>query len=197
MLLEKDQSLLWVVDLQERLLAAMGEVEGLLANVARLLLASELWKIPVIATEQYPKGLGPTVSEAAVLLPPRLEKLVFSCARLEEVRKRREDSRTQMVLTGVETHVCVLQMALELREEGFTVYVVEDATQSRKRKDHESALRRLAQHGVSIVTTEMVLMEWTRRAGTPQFKQISTWLKKTDGEILEEVKTLPRGRVLQ
>lgn len=197
MLLEKDRSLLWVVDLQERLLAAMGGAQELLANVARLLLAADLWKIPVIATEQYPKGLGSTVFEAAVLLPPRLEKLVFSCARLEEIRKRREDSRTQMVLTGVETHVCILQTALELQEEGFAVYVVEDATQARKRKDGEAALRRLAQHGVSVVTTEMVLMEWTRRAGTPQFKQISSWLKKTDREILEEVKILSQGQALQ
>jgi nicotinamidase-related amidase len=142
--------------------------------------ATEL-KVPVIASEQYPRGLGPTVPEIAGLLPADaapIAKTAFGCLDEPAFTKRfAEVDRPQVVLTGVEAHVCVLQTALQCQALGRAVYVVADATASRLPASAERAYARLAAEGVRIVTTEMVVFEWLGRAGTPAFKALSGLVK--------------------
>lgn len=180
MLIDAERSCLLVIDIQSKLLPAMAEPERVVANTAVLLKAAQRLHIPVLVSEQNPRGLGPTVPELALLLPAEsaIEKLHFSCLRDHGFAKRlREIGRRQAVLTGIEAHVCVLQTALDLLVDGADVFVVADATSSRLLSSQEIAFERMRQAGVRVVTTEMVLFEWLRRAGTPEFKDLSALIK--------------------
>jgi hypothetical protein len=130
--------------------------------------------IPVQATEQYPRGLGPTVSELATRLPERPDKVAFSsCAVPSVTESFRRGGRSKIVLAGIETHVCVLHTALDLLALDFRVYVAADAVSNRYAVDHEYALRRLEQAGAVLTTAETTVFEWVGAAGTPAFKEIS------------------------
>lgn len=183
MLTRAGDSVLIIIDVQERLAGAMEPAarEGVIRNARILLDAATRLDIPVLATEQYPKGLGPTVSELAANLPggaPRLEKTCFSCAGDESFRVALASSgRTQVILAGMEAHVCVLETALELRASGREVFVVEDACCSRNRSHHSNAMERLRAAGVIVTNTESVLFEWLRDARNEHFKAISALLR--------------------
>ncbi len=169
-------SLLVLVDVQERLAAAMDPVvfAAVLRNARILVQAAQLLGVPAEATEQYPRGLGPTVADLAEVLGevrPR-QKTCFSCAPLLEAAARR-----QTVLVGMEAHVCVLQTALELRAAGRQVFVVEDACCSRRAENHANAMHRMRAAGVVVTNTESVLFEWMRDARHEQFKAVSAMLK--------------------
>jgi len=141
----------------------------------RLIQGARILGIPVSATEQYPRGLGPTVGSLATLLGRPPEKLRFSAAEAVEWSgpDDGESSRDKVVVTGIETHVCVLQTCLDLTALGFRVYVPVDAVGSRTVIDRETALQRMRDSGVVLCTTESVLFEWCEVAGTDEFKQIS------------------------
>jgi nicotinamidase-related amidase len=176
MLLDARRSALLIVDMQERLLPAMDGGEPALANAARLMEAAGRLGVPILVSEQYPKGLGPTVPALAALAPTGTvaEKLHFSCAADPGWRGRFERlDRRQAVLAGVEAHVCVLQTALGLKAAGYEPAVVADATASRRPESKAMAFDRLRQNGVEVVTTEMVLFEWLGQAGTAEFKALS------------------------
>lgn len=169
-----------VIDVQERLLPAMAGGEVVVTSIVRLLKGAALLDVPVLASEQYRKGLGPMVAPLAALLPDRarIEKIAFSCADEPRfVAPLEALGRNQVVLAGIEAHVCVLQTALDLKETGYHVFVVADAVASRVPSSRDAALARLARAGIHVVTTEMVLFEWLGRAGTDQFKQISALVK--------------------
>jgi len=180
MLLSAPRSLLLVVDVQQRLAPAMAGLDRLLANLTILLRAAHGLGVPVIASEQYPRGLGPTLPEIAPLLAPDhatpevVEKLHFSCAAEPGFADRlAAQGRDQIVIAGIEAHVCVLQTALELRAAERNVFVVADACASRTQANAELAFSRLGRNDVELVSTEMVLFEWLQRAGTPAFKTLS------------------------
>jgi nicotinamidase-related amidase len=176
MRIDARRSALLIVDMQERLMPAMDAGGGAIANAARLMEAAGRLGVPMLLSEQYPKGLGPTVAPLAALAPTATvaAKLSFSCLDDEGWRGRFERlDRRQAVIAGVEAHVCVLQTALGLREAGHEVAVVADAVASRRPESRALALDRLRGNGVEIVTTEMVLFEWLGRAGTPEFKALS------------------------
>lgn len=166
---------LLVIDVQDKLLAKIPAADALVRNVAFLVDGAKLLGIPIQATEQYPKGLGPTVSELAKRLPePRPDKTAFSCCAIPSVvESLRKAARPKVVLAGMETHVCVLQTALDLLAQGFRVYLPVDAVASRFAVDHEMALRRLEKAGAILTTSETVLFEWVGGAGSPQFKAVS------------------------
>jgi nicotinamidase-related amidase len=166
---------LLVVDVQEKLLPKIHGAAGVVRNIGFLLDACQVLGVPASATEQYAKGLGPTVPELAAKLPgPRPDKLAFSsCAAPEIVEAFRRGGRPKVLATGIETHVCVLQTTLDLVSLGFRVFVAVDAVGSRYVIDHETALRRMEQAGVVLLTCEMAAFELTGVAGTPQFKEIS------------------------
>jgi nicotinamidase-related amidase len=163
-----------VIDVQEKLMAMIPAAETLTRNIAFLLDAAKLLDVDIAATEQYPKGLGPTVGPLAQRLPARPDKLAFSsCAVPNLLDGFRGRGRTKIVLAGIEAHVCVLNTALELLAANFQVYLAADALGSRYAVDREIALRRLEQAGAILTTVETCVFEWMGGAHHPQFKSVS------------------------
>ncbi len=182
-LLSVSNSLLIVVDIQTKLSAAMPEAEAELmtSNAASLVKAAGLLDIPVLLTEQYPKGLG-NIDKAitSVLLDYTLifEKTGFSCCAAEGFTDTVANTdRKQIILVGQEAHVCVLQTALELMHHGYQVHIAEDAICSRKAEHKFYALQRMQQQGATITNYESVLFEWVRDSTHPEFKNISGLLR--------------------
>jgi nicotinamidase-related amidase len=170
-----ESSILIVIDVQDKLLVKIPAAAALVRNAAFLLDVAKLLDIPVRATEQYPKGLGPTTSELARRLPQSLPaKTAFSCCGagtfLEELEML---GRKNVVLAGMETHVCVAQTALDLLHAGLHVFLPVDALAARASVDHDAALRRLEQAGAIPTTAEAVAFEWVGDAKHPQFKAVS------------------------
>lgn len=178
-----EESTLIIVDMQTRLSAAMpeGERASVLSSSIRLIDAARLLNVPVLLTEQYPEGLGPTEEELTKRLPENIrifDKTGFSCCSsdgfcktLDEIRRR------QVILFGQEAHVCVLQTTMDLLSRGFQVFVVEDAIISRKTEHKFNAVQRMLQQGATITNHESVLFEWVKNASHPSFKAISTMLR--------------------
>lgn len=176
MLLQREHSALLVIDVQQRLLAVMHEPERVVENCGWLLRLAERLAVPVLLSEQYPRGLGPTDERLRTLVPAAaiMEKLAFSCTGAADCSTRIEAlERQQWVLAGIESHVCVLQTALGLRARGREVYVVAEAVSSRRPADRELAFARLRGAGVTIVGREMVAFEWLGSAGDDQFRTVS------------------------
>ena len=173
--LRPGNSVLVVIDIQEKLLPKIPRAEELIRNTGFLLDTATLLEVPIKATEQYPKGLGPTIAEIARRLPaPPPAKTAFSCCGagtfLEELEMFQ---RPNVVLAGIETHVCVMQTAFDLLEAGLHVYLAVDAVASRFPIDHDAALRRLGKAGAIPTTVESVAFEWLADASHPQFKAVS------------------------
>ena len=171
---------LLVVDVQERLVGAMAGNDRIVFNVRRLIDGAKILGLPVVATEQYPKGLGPTVPELAERLDDIPSKLTFSCGGCPELF---EDLRGRgihkLLVCGIEAHVCVQQTVLDLLADGWRVYLAVDAVGSRFEIDQATALRRMDSAGTVLTTTEAALFEWCDKAGTPEFKQISRVVRET------------------
>lgn len=179
-LLSATTSVLLVVDVQERLIPLIPQQQRIVWNIQRLLQAAEVLGVPARGTEQYPKGLGPTVEPLRQRLGPVPEKLSFSCAGCEPfVEQLDAQTRWQVVTVGIETHVCVQQTVLDLLARGFDLFVVVDAVGARGELDHQTALRRMESAGATLTTAESVMFEWCQRAGTPQFKQISQLVRQS------------------
>jgi nicotinamidase-related amidase len=175
MLIDVERSMLLVVDLQERMVPAIPDRDRVVANAAWLVRLAQRLGVPVAATEQYAKGLGTTVDAVRAILPEGAiaGKTRFSCVAAQCLASLPGHDRPQVVLVGVEAHVCLLQTALELLEEGKEVYVVADCVGSRRAFDRDVALERLRQEGARIVTREMVAFEWLGEAATPLFREVS------------------------
>jgi nicotinamidase-related amidase len=165
---------LLVIDVQEKLVVKIPAADALVRNIGLLVDGAKQVGVPVVATEQYPKGLGPTVPELASRLPERPDKVAFSCCAIPSVVETfQSQARPKVVLAGIETHVCVQQTALDLLSRGFQVYVAADAVGSRFPVDHEYALRRMERAGAVLVTAETAVFEWVGGAQHPNFKAIS------------------------
>lgn len=164
--------MLCVIDVQERLLAVMPDAARVVERCVRLAEAARLLGVRCVLTEQYPRGLGPTASGLAAMLPRGAEKVSFSCVGCEPFDAAVASGATAVVVAGLETHVCVAQTALDLLAAGRRVFLVVDAVASRHSIDHETALRRLDAAGAVLVTSEAVLFEWCRTAAHPQFQAI-------------------------
>lgn len=180
MLIRASDSALIVIDVQERLAPAMQAPARTIRNARTLITAAKELGVPMILTEQYPKGLGRTVPEIASAAEgaPVVEKLHFSCMEEPSFSQAFEDlGRRQAVIAGMEAHICVVQTAASLMEDGYQVFVVSDATASRTIESEKACLERLSAGGAGIVTTEMVVFEWMGRAGTPEFKRLLAHIK--------------------
>jgi nicotinamidase-related amidase len=179
-LLDRARSLLLLIDVQERLFPHVYEHQRMLLRVDLLLTAAKLLRIPLLLTEQYPKGLGGTIEEIRRIIPEvaPLTKMDFSCVPASGFKEKLSSlHRDQVILTGIETHVCVAQTAMDLAAQGEKVFVVADATSSRRPIDAQTALQRMNQNGVEVVTAESVVFEWLRRAGTDEFRAMQPKLK--------------------
>jgi nicotinamidase-related amidase len=175
----EQDSVLVLIDIQERLAAAManGVRERLIAQVSILLNAAKVLSVPVIVTEQYPKGLGPTELELKSLLSeavPIIEKTSFSSVKADGFLEAITDTkRTQIILTGMETHICIVQSALDLQQQGYQVFVVEDAVSSRSALNQDNALHRMRQAGIIISNVESIVFEWLGDAKHREFRRLS------------------------
>jgi nicotinamidase-related amidase len=177
-----DNSALLVIDIQERLFAVMEEQlkPALIKNNAILIKTAKAFGMPVIVSEQYPKGLGPTIPEIADLLTdaPKLEKLFFSCFRDEPLKNAIVAAdKKNIIVTGIETHVCVLQTVLDLLQIGYNPIVASDAVLSRNASDRVAAIEAMRDAGTVIYPTETISFMLLEKAGTPQFKQLSPLFK--------------------
>ena len=169
-----------VVDIQEKLLAAIHDGPSVAREAARVVRAARILDVPVLVTQQYTKGMGPTAGEVAEALGAfeAVEKLDFSAARASGLLDSlRATGRSHAVLVGIEAHVCMLQTALDLEAEGFFVHVVADATGSRKPADAAAALARMSASGVTVTTAEGAIFEMLGTAAHPRFKEIHRLVK--------------------
>lgn len=183
LLCQASLSQLLIIDVQERLAGTMDAavLQALVRNTNILIEAATALNVPILRTEQYPKGLGPTLPEIAQALPAgqtACEKTGFSCCAAAGIEASTSDVvRKQIILTGMETHICVLQTALDLQQRGNQVFVVADAVCSRRKSNYQNALARLQNAGIIISNTESVLFEWLQDASHPQFKTLSKLIR--------------------
>jgi nicotinamidase-related amidase len=174
-ILRKEDCLLVVVDIQTKLWEVIFEKEKLLSNTQKLIKAFRILKIPIIFTEQYPLGMGKTKKEISELLSDLkpIEKLSFSCAGKDDFKNKvRSFNKKQIVVCGIEAHICVLQTVLDLLNQDYIVYVPYDAVSSRKEGDYENALRRMSKEGAIIGSVESAIFECLEVAGNEAFKEI-------------------------
>lgn len=178
-LLDADNSVVVIVDIQQRLMQVMpsGVRSRILEQVSILLTAANVLSVPVIVTEQYPKGLGPTEFDITTMLAadvPVIEKTCFSCVQSDQFKQQLEQiGRNKVILTGMESHICILQTALDLLGQGYQVYVLEDAVSSRSKANQYNALQRMRSSGVVITNVESALFEWLGDAKHPEFKTLA------------------------
>jgi isochorismate hydrolase len=173
-LMSRGDTGLLVVDVQGKLITLVPGHARIVWNIRRLIDGAELLALPIAATEQYPKGLGPTVPVLAARLTSPAAKLTFSCGGCPQIFRDWEAAGIFRVLVvGIEAHVCIQQTVFDLLAAGFKVYLAVDATGSRGEVDYQMALRRMDSAGAILTTTEAALFEWCQAAGTPEFKQIS------------------------
>lgn len=182
MLIQASKSCLIVIDMQERLVPAMQAPARTIRNAKALITAAHELGVPTILTEQYPAGLGRTMPELAKVAfaagATVLPKMHFSCMEDQDFAAAfRATGRAQAVIAGMEAHICVMQTAVQMMDQGYEVFVVTDATSSRTLESEKACLDRLQASGAGIVTTEMVVFEWLGQAGTDSFKALLPLVK--------------------
>jgi len=182
-LLDRNRSRLLIVDVQEKLLPAIAGGDEIVRRITFLLDAAERFTIPTVVSEQYPQGLGPTIAALGdhPAVSTRFAKTHFSAADgfcehvgiAPETAPDAHDGRDQVVIAGIESHVCVLQTAMDLLGRGYRVFIAEDAVGSGFRHDHEIAMTRLNASGAAVCTSESAAFEWCAEAGTEPFRSLS------------------------
>ncbi|MBN2384466.1 isochorismatase family protein [bacterium] len=178
-MLARESALVVLIDFQEKLVRVMSARETVEDRIGRLVKAAGILEVPIIVTEQYPAGLGRTTAGLIGAMAPYnyyepVEKIAFSCFGEPSFLERlaTHQGRPQLVLVGIESHVCVLQTAFDARDKGFEVFIAADAVCSRSEKDYHIALERMKLNGITIVTFEMVAFEWLRRTDLPEFRAV-------------------------
>ncbi len=178
--LSAENSLVLIIDIQERLVSVLNK-DVVVANAVKVASAAKLLNVPVLLTEQYPKGLGNTVQALREVLPENsevVEKTYFN-ALLEEGMKDKIKSygKKQIVIFGIETHICVYQTASALVEEGYDVYVIKDACASRNKYEFKQGIDAMVANGVKVSCVEIALFDWLKGAKNPKFKEVQALIK--------------------
>lgn len=179
-ILQRENSALIVIDIQEKILPVIYENERVVDNAVKLINGFKILNSPIFFTEQYPKGLGPTEARIKSALEDRnaIYKMSFSCFGAGNLFKELKNKKIkQVVVCGIESHVCVMQTTLDLLANDFFVHVAADAVSSRRKFDYETALERMRSNGVEISLTESILFEMLNVCGTDEFKAISKLVK--------------------
>jgi nicotinamidase-related amidase len=179
-MLNRDSAVLVVIDFQEKLLPKIPVADALIPSAVRLIRFARELGLPILWTEQYPKGLGPTVDAIAGRLAGNtaMAKTSFGCFGDPGFRHALSDTgRTQLLVTGIETHVCVMQTVLAALDHRCEVFVPRDAVASRAKADYNAGLARMERAGAQLVTSEMAMFEILREAGTPEFKRVLPLIK--------------------
>ena len=176
----KEDTIALVVDFQERLMPVMAEAEALEARTNILLKGLKVLEVPMLITQQYTKAIGMTIPSLVESAGTEeyFDKISFSCMDDEAIKAAVEASgKKNVIVCGIESHICVLQTCIDLKEAGYTPILVVDCMSSRKLSDKEGAILRAQQEGILLTTTEAILFELTRKAGNPTFKEISKLIK--------------------
>ena len=179
-ILQKNSTGLLIIDIQERINAVMKYRDQVIENTVKLIKGFQVFNLPIFVTEQYPEGLGSTEPQIVEALhqPDVIQKMTFSCCGAPSLMEQLQDKNIQqIVICGIETHVCVQQTVLDLLEQNFQVYLIRDAISSRKKPDHKTAIERMRQAGVIVTTTEAVLFELLEESGGAEFKKIYQIIK--------------------
>ena len=175
-LLHRDRSVVVIVDLQERLSQEVAHRDQTISAAAKLVEGARILGVPVLVTEHNARVFGPSVPEIGDVEP--ISKLIFSCFQVEEFHKAiAAFPGKQLVLAGLESHICVCQTALDALVHGWQVHVVEDACSSRTTENHQVGVRKMERAGVVPATVETVLFEWMEKAGTDEFRKILPLIK--------------------
>lgn len=175
-----DKTVMLLVDVQGRLAQLMVEKESLFKSLQIMIQSMKILNIPVLWMEQIPQKIGPTLDELSQLMPDNqpIEKYAFSCCREPDFMQALEAiGRTQVILTGIETHICVYQTGVDLIDKGYEVQVVSDCVSSRTKENKEIGIQRLAQSGAAVTSTEMVLFELLEKAEGDRFREIAKLIK--------------------
>lgn len=177
--LKREQSLLLIIDLQEKLMKAMDHAEKVYKNTNIMIQSCQQLKIPIVVTEQYPKGLGPTVPDVREHLGEHLllEKMAFSAASQETIEQLKGYQRRQLLVAGSETHICVFQTVRDLLAAEFDVYLLRDAVCSRSKDNYMNGLQLMREEGAVITDTETAVFDLLQVSGTPDFKTIQALIK--------------------
>lgn len=179
-MLDVENSLLLVIDIQERLVASLDK-DIIVSKVGKLVDAANILDVPIVLSEQYPKGLGhtvPTIAEKLKADTPIVEKCSFSLLREEGfLDKIKAYGKKQIVICGIETHICVHQTAAELMDAGFEVFVAKDACASRNKYEFKQGIDAMHDNGAKISCVEIILFEWLRSAKNPKFKEVQALIK--------------------
>ena len=177
--LNKDNTILLIIDIQERLAPAMENKEGIISNTNILIETAKQMSMPIIVTEQYPKGIGHTVTEVKdnLVNEKLFEKISFS-AYIDDIKDTiKQTGRKKVVITGIETHICVFQTARDLISDGYEVFVSSDAVSSRVKENYINGLELIKEMGAVITNTESIVFDLLKKAGTPEFKVLSKLIK--------------------
>jgi len=180
MLIRRQTSCLLIIDIQERLVPVTTDPRRIIHHGTLLMRAADRLGVPIIVTEQNPERIGPTVIDLREWMPKDgpIAKMGFACAEVPEVMARlKATGRRQVILGGVEAHICALQSALSLKENGWDVFVVTEICGSRRAENEQLTFERLRQAGIPVVGAEMVVFEWLGAAGTPEFKDLLPFIK--------------------
>lgn len=178
-IINQDEAVLFVIDIQEKLVPAIHLGEQVIKNTYVLIAAAQKLSIPVIATEQYPKGLGKTVPALAnhLELESIYEKITFSGCIPEVLTVLKSFGRKKIIVAGMETHVCVFQTVRNLLENDFQVFIPADAVSSRTASNYLNGLEMMSSMGAVVSNTETIFFDLLKRAGTPVFKELSRLIK--------------------
>jgi len=179
-ILKSRHTALLLVDAQEKLMQVMGDRQRTAANIHKLLELAQLFNLPIIVTEQYPKMLGPTLPELQSSLPTYapIEKLHFNCCAVEAFNAQLDAFDLQnIILTGAESHICVFQTCVSLVNKGYAVQVPQDAVDSRTKENRQAGLNLMQQAGAIITSTETIIYQILEKAGTPAFKTMLKLVK--------------------
>lgn len=181
-MLDIDQTALAVIDVQGKLAGLVCEYEKILAEIQRVIRAGSLFHLPILLSEQVPHKIGVTVEPIRALLPDNVKpmpKTTMSCYGCSEfVDQLQRTNRRQILLVGIETHVCIYQTARDLYAHGYQVHLISDAVSSRHAFDHHAAIGRMRQEGIIITTTEMAICELLKTSEHPKFREIMGHIKR-------------------
>lgn len=179
-MLDRKESLLLIIDEQEKLVKSLDK-DIVVSRTATLAKAASIMEIPTIVTEQYPKGLGSTVvaiKQSLTHNTPIIEKSAFSAVKEKGfLETLKSFNKKQIVICGIETHICVHQTAYDLMAEGFEVYVAKDACASRNKYEFKQGIERMQENGAKISCVEIILFEWLRSSKNPYFKEVQALIK--------------------
>lgn len=177
--LNRENTLLLIIDIQERLAPVVRQEKEVIENNKILIKTANTLNIPIIVTEQYPKGLGPTVREVKDSLQDAkiFEKISFTACTEEVMESLEGHGRKKIIITGMETHVCVFQTARDLLDKGYQVFLVADGVSSRTKENYKNSLELMRDMGALISNTETIVFDLLKKAGTPEFKALSKLIK--------------------